>query len=401
MVRRLKFTDPRLHRLGAAFEARGKRTRVVGGAVRNMLAGLPPKDLDLASDALPEEAIEIAETAGFRVAPTGLKHGTVTIVVDGEPFEVTTLRQDVETDGRHAIVEFVPSFRADAARRDFTINAMSASFDGEVYDYFGGVLDLEARRVRFVGRPEARIREDYLRILRFFRFMTGFGNGRADAAAMEAIARLHTGLNETSGGRRLVSGQRIWSELSRILASEGGAREFLRMLDVGILGTLGIDVTKDDIFRAESVRARGGDASMVLGALLADESLILDFADPERWHLSNRDSSRAIAAARVAADCNSSGHYWRCAVADGMDPDIVVAVLAGTGRDQAAAGVLSGVPPFPLAGRDLIAAGIPKGPEVGARLAELRQAWKDSFFVLTADEMLASVVRVDVSAPGP
>jgi len=270
-----------------------------------------------------------------------------------------------------------------------------------VYDYFGGIVDLEARRVRFVGRPEARIREDYLRILRFFRFMTEFGNGRADTEAMDAIARLHPGLNATSGERRLVSGQRIWSELSRILASDGGVRELVRMHDVGVLGTLGIDVTRDDIFRAEAVRAVGGDASVVLGALLADEALILGFADPERWQLSNRDSSRALVAARVAVDGNSSGHYWRCAVADGLDPVIAAAVLAGTGRDQAAKDVLSGVPPFPLAGRDLVAAGVPKGPEVGARLAELRQAWKDSFFVLTADEMLASVERAVPSAPGP
>ena len=183
---------PRLARLLAVLNGDGEETRLVGGAVRNALIGRPVSEFDLASTALPEEVTRRAEAAGFKPVPTGIEHGTVTVVVEGEPFEVTTLREDVETDGRRARVRFGRDFEADARRRDFTVNALSVGADGTLFDYTGGFEDLEARRIRFIGDPAARIREDYLRILRFFRFHAIYAEGAPDpedGSALEAACR--------------------------------------------------------------------------------------------------------------------------------------------------------------------------------------------------------------------
>ena len=161
---------PALKRLIAALDGDGEETRIVGGAVRNALLGRPVADVDLATTATPDTVAARAKAAGFKPVPTGIAHGTVTVVADGAPYEVTTLREDVETHGRRATVRFGRDFRADAQRRDFTINALSVGADGTVHDHVGGLADLEAHRVVFIGEPAARIREDYLRILRFFRF---------------------------------------------------------------------------------------------------------------------------------------------------------------------------------------------------------------------------------------
>ena len=184
--------------------------RVVGGAVRDALAGRAVTDIDLATPRTPEQVTEALQAAAIRAVPTGIEHGTVTAVVDGRGFEVTTLRRDVETDGRHAVVAFTDDWRADAARRDFTINAMSMTRTGEVFDYFGGISDLHAGVVRFVGDPAIRIAEDYLRILRFFRFFARYGRGAADTAALAAIRGGVPGLAR-------LSVERVWSELARIL----------------------------------------------------------------------------------------------------------------------------------------------------------------------------------------
>ncbi len=172
--------DPRLATLFAALAKTGAETRVVGGAVRDALLGLPPHEIDLATSALPEAVLNASRAAGLKGVPTGIEHGTVTIVIAGAPFEVTTLREDVETDGRFAKVRFGGDFEQDAKRRDFTINALSLSPDGEIHDYAGGLADIAARRIRFIGDAATRIREDYLRILRFFRFNASHGEGPFD-----------------------------------------------------------------------------------------------------------------------------------------------------------------------------------------------------------------------------
>ncbi len=166
---------------------------MVGGAVRDMLVGRAVADVDFASPLMPEEVMARAKAAGLKAVPTGLAHGTVTLVARGRAFEVTTLRRDIQTDGRHAVVAFTDDWKMDASRRDFSINAMSATRDGEIFDYFDGRADLAAGRVRFVGQAAARIEEDYLRILRYFRFFARYGRGEPDAEAVAAIIRCGTG----------------------------------------------------------------------------------------------------------------------------------------------------------------------------------------------------------------
>ncbi len=222
----LKAAD--LQRLLAALSGDGEAARVAGGAVRNALLGQAVSDVDIATTNLPDDTIRRAEAAGFRTVPTGAAHGTVTVISRGKPYEVTTLRADIETDGRHAKVVFGRDWARDAERRDFTINALYAEADGRVIDLVGGLADIEGRVLRFIGDPETRIREDYLRILRFFRFFAWYGSGRPDAAGLKACARLKEGLDR-------LSAERVWSEIKKLLLAPEPARALLWMRQSGIL----------------------------------------------------------------------------------------------------------------------------------------------------------------------
>ena len=194
----------------------GEEARVVGGAVRNALLGLGADEIDVATTAVPEEVVRRVQAAGFKAVPTGIEHGTVTVVADKIPFEVTTLRQDVETYGRHAKVAFGRDWKADAERRDFTINAFSARADGTVYDYVGGLADLKARRVRFIGDPQQRIEEDYLRILRFFRFHAAYGTSdHPDREGLEACIAGRDGLDHLSRERVRMELMKLWWRRTR------------------------------------------------------------------------------------------------------------------------------------------------------------------------------------------
>ena len=189
---------PETGRVFAALSAPGVETRAVGGAVRNTLLGLPVTEVDLATTAVPDKVMALTRKAGLKAVPTGIEHGTVTVIAGGVPFEVTTLRRDVETFGRHATVAFTEDWEKDARRRDFTLNALYAGSDGTVFDPLGGYPDLEAGRVRFIGDAEARIKEDYLRILRFFRFNAYYGKGPFDREGLEASVRLRDGMEQLS-----------------------------------------------------------------------------------------------------------------------------------------------------------------------------------------------------------
>jgi poly(A) polymerase len=193
------FTDPALQRLFALLNADGGEARVAGGAVRNSLMGLPVADIDLATTLPPETVMERAKAAGIKAVPTGIDHGTVTLVLDGRGFEVTTLRRDVETDGRRAKVAFGEDWQEDAERRDLTINALYVGADGEVIDLIGGLPDVETKTVRFIGDADTRIAEDYLRILRFFRFFAHYGGGRPDPAGLKACSRAKDKLDPFGG----------------------------------------------------------------------------------------------------------------------------------------------------------------------------------------------------------
>ncbi len=201
---------------------------MVGGAVRNALIGVAPGDIDIATTAPPQEVIRRVEAAGLKAVPTGLAHGTITVVVDGHPFEVTTLREDVETFGRHATVAFGRDWRRDAERRDFTMNALSASRDGVVHDYVGGLADIAQRRVRFIGEAGTRIAEDYLRILRFFRFHAVYGEGPPDATGVAACIAGRAGLAQ-------LSRERIRMEMMKLVLGKHAVPMLVVMAESGLL----------------------------------------------------------------------------------------------------------------------------------------------------------------------
>jgi len=225
------FQDPALGRVFALLNADGGEGRVVGGAVRNSLMGLAVADIDIATTLLPETVMERAAAAGIKAVPTGIAHGTVTLVIDGRPFEVTTLRTDVETDGRRAKVAFSMDWQSDAERRDLTINALYANASGEVIDLVGGLADIEKRNIRFIGNAATRIEEDYLRILRFFRFFAWYGSGRPDAEGLKASSAARSKL-------KTLSAERVWSELRKLLSAEDPGRALLWMRQVAVLSEI-------------------------------------------------------------------------------------------------------------------------------------------------------------------
>ena len=222
------FNDAALQRLLLLLNADGGEARVAGGAVRNALMGLAVADIDVATTLLPQDVVERAEAAGMKAVPTGIEHGTVTLVIDGTPFEVTTLRRDIETDGRHAKVSFGTDWQADAERRDLTINALYADASGAVVDLVGGLPDIESRTIRFIGDASQRIAEDHLRILRFFRFFAYYGSGRPDADGLRAAARAKDRLST-------LSGERVWGETKKLLAAPDPSRALLWMRQAGVL----------------------------------------------------------------------------------------------------------------------------------------------------------------------
>ncbi|MCG6116449.1 MAG: CCA tRNA nucleotidyltransferase, partial [Mesorhizobium sp.] len=202
--------------------------RVVGGAIRNHFLGVPFTDVDIATTTLPRDTMRLGAEAGFKPVPTGVDHGTVTLVQGGRAFEVTTLRRDTESDGRHAKVAFGRDWKVDAERRDFTINALYADREGQIYDFVGGLADVETGTLRFIGDAGERIREDYLRSLRFFRFYAWYGRGRPDADALRATARLRDGLKS-------LSAERVWSEMKKLLSAADPSRALLWMRQAGVL----------------------------------------------------------------------------------------------------------------------------------------------------------------------
>lgn len=411
-----RLSDPALlgeRRLGRILEVlnpEGEETRVVGGAVRNALLGLPPGDIDLATTMRPEAVVARARAARLRSIPTGIAHGTVTVLVEGMPFEVTTLREDIETDGRHAVVRFGRDFDADARRRDFTMNALSAGRDGHVFDTVGGVEDLACGHVRFIGDASTRIREDYLRILRFFRFHATYGSGALDPAGLDAAIRNRDGL-------RRLSRERIRSELFKLLASPG-APEVLRAMDqAGILGLiLGQEADVDRLARLVALEP-AGDPVLRLAALALRQPAD---ADPLRakLRLSNAETARLQAAAQAFADLGERngapdpGELRTLLFEHGPQASADALRLRGAGAVgdaeawRTAASFLADtpVPQLPFSGADITARGL-KGPAVGTAIAALRQAWAKAGFPndpSILEMLLDSAVESskDLSGPG-
>ena len=352
--------------------------RIVGGAVRDSLRGEAVADIDMASPLLPDEVMARLRQAGIVAVPTGLRHGTVSAIIEGIGYEITTLRRDLTTDGRHATVGFTDDWREDAARRDFTINAMSLSRDGAIHDYFQGRDDLAAGRVRFVGEPAARIAEDYLRILRFFRFLARFGIGDPDPAAMAAVGALKSGL-------RQLSVERVWSEIKRLLAAKDPRAAVAAMQASGVLPML---VPEAAVGRFEALVGRGAPADPLLrlAALLPIGDT--GFAATNRLSLAEQERLRALhlpETLRPGADAAA----LRRALAD-ETAEVLVARswLAQDGqpgwdalRERIEA---TPVPAFPLRGRDLLALGLRPGPELGRLLAAARDWWRQGGCVADA-----------------
>jgi poly(A) polymerase/tRNA nucleotidyltransferase (CCA-adding enzyme) len=326
--------------------------------------------------------------AGIRAAPTGLDHGTVTAVADGRGYEVTTLRRDIETDGRHAVVAFTDDWRADAARRDFTINAMSLTRAGEVFDYFGGIGDLRAGIVRFVGDPATRIAEDYLRILRYFRFLARYASGPADPGALAAI---RAGLP----GIARLSVERVWSELRRILSAPDPRAAVDLMADLGVFAMVlpeGVDPTR----LARLVEADApGDPLLRLAALLTGDPAAL--AERLRLSAAERDRLVSLRAGPVPRPSDDDAALSRLLADEAREVLMDRTWLAGGDAPEWAAlrMRLSAIsrPVFPLEGRDVLALGEPEGPRVGALLRAVRQWWLDGGCVAAAEQCRAELVR--------
>jgi poly(A) polymerase len=346
--------------------------RVIGGAVRDTLASRAVTEIDLATPRTPEQVTEALQAAGIRAVPTGIEHGTVTAVVNGRGFEVTTLRRDVETDGRHAVVAFTGDWRSDAARRDFTINAMSLTRNGEVFDYFGGIGDLHAGIVRFVGDPAIRIAEDYLRILRFFRFFARYGRGTADPAALVAI---HGGVP----GLGRLSVERVWSELARILAAPDPRAAVALMEEAGVLAAL-LPEGADPARLARLINAGAPDDALLrLAALLTGDAAALSAR--LRLSAAERDRLVALCAGPVPCSGDDDAALRRLLADETRELLIDRAWLAGGNAPEWAAlrARLAALrrPVFPLEGRDVLALGEPEGPRVGVLLRAVRQWWLD------------------------
>ena len=377
-------TDPALLAVLGALPG----ARLVGGCVRDALAGRRVADVDLATPDPPERVARRLEAAGLRAVPTGLEHGTLTAVSGGHGFEVTTLRRDVETDGRHATVAWTADWREDAARRDFTMNAMSMLPDGVVHDYFGGLDDLRAGRVRFVGEAAARIAEDTLRVLRFFRFHARYGRGAPDPAALAALRDGAVGL-----GR--LSPERVWSELKRILATPDPAEAVALMAELGVLAAA-LPEGADPARLARLVTAGApADPMLRLAALLDGDPAALAarlrLSVEERTALLGLRTPPAPSVAmddaalrRLLADTAPAlltGRAWLTGVGEALAPQI-----AALGR-----------PVFPLEGRDALALGVAPGPAVGALLRRVRAWWMTGGCVADADACRAELARL---APG-
>jgi poly(A) polymerase len=373
--------DPALASLLDVLNGDGEETRIVGGAVRDALLGRAVGDVDLATTAEPEAVIRRARAARLRTVPTGIEHGTVTVVVHGQPFQVTTLRHDVETDGRHAVVAFGRDWATDALRRDFTINGLSLGRDGAVHDHVGGLDDLAHGRVRFIGAPERRIAEDYLRILRFFRFHAGYGRGAPDAAAVEACIA-------GRGGLARLSRERVRAELLKLLAAPGAPAVVELMGDIGLLGRIlgGVPRVRR-LQRLAAIEAgfREADPIRRLGAV---GLFVREDAERlrERLRLSNDEATRLAALAERLPAAPLDGPAARAALY--RDGPVVFRdrVLVGWAATPAAPDDPAWqrfarlpetwpVPHLPLRGADLVAHGFAPGPALGRALAAIEARW--------------------------
>jgi poly(A) polymerase len=388
----------------SALAARGSAARAVGGAVRNALAGRPVSDVDIATDARPEEVMRAAEAAGLKAVPTGLAHGTVTVVAGGYPYEVTTLRRDVETHGRHATVAFTDDWSEDARRRDFTLNALYCNADGTVFDPLGGYPDLAARRVRFIGDAGERIREDYLRILRFFRLTAEFAEGPADAEGLGASVRERAGLST-------LSAERVRMEFLRLLAAPRGPEIAALMQDYGLLpAVLGAAPRPVLLARLAAIEAALGVAPDPVLRLAALAVEIPEDAERlrGRLRLSNEQATKLARGAMwreadigpASPEARARAWLYRYGAAAYRERVLLAWTRSGDPPDSAAwchrLVLPQRWPPprFPLKGADALALGVSSGPRVGEILRAVEDWWIAEDFAADESALRAKLVEL-------
>jgi poly(A) polymerase len=389
-----------------ALTGNGGAARFVGGAIRNTLLGRDVADIDIATPLVPEEVVRRLDAAKIASVLTGIAHGTVTAIANGKPFEVTTLRRDVSTDGRRATVAFSTEWAEDAQRRDFTINALYANTDGEIFDYCGGLADIEAGRVRFIGDATARIREDYLRILRLFRFHAWYGKGEIDSEALHAAAAEKAGIAQ-------LSGERIQKEMLRLLEAENPVPMLRAMAASGILGDIlpgPLNIARSErLATIDSASFFAPDPVLRLAALLANDSAQVETI-ADRFKLSNADRARLedlAGAKEKIVSYLSIREVRKLLYRIGM-PRFKDRVFLRWAEDPKESNAIQWRallaladawqrPTFPLTGSNVMTAGVAEGPLVGRILAEVEDWWIDSDF--TEDEFsLAERLKAVVQA---
>lgn len=409
----------------AMLEEEGGQARLVGGAVRDTLLGAAEPaggmDIDIATILLPQEVMARAGAHGFNAVPYAPQFGTVLVIINGKPLQITTLRQDVATDGRRATVRFCRDWAQDAARRDFTVNALSVDRRGKLYDYYGGLDDIAERRLRFIGEPAARIKEDYLRILRFFRFYAVFGRGRPDSAALRAIAALKPGLNR-------LSAERVWAELKKLLAAENPRQSLLWMRASGVLSLIlpesekwGIDALQGLLQNEQEEAGRSFSSDREINKidyLLRLMAIIpprtekvktlaarLRLSGAEKQRLTQWAKEKPIAAtisetelqarlyAALPKTAAADGAAKPQAVLDALSIACANARVYSKAEDCRAFARLArfaagwAPPHFPVSGADLTALGL-RGASLGKALKELEKLWIESAFQLDKQALL-------------
>jgi poly(A) polymerase len=402
-------TRPQTRAVIAALEAAGGAgcARFVGGCVRNAILKQPISDIDIATTLTPDQVTDALTKADLKAIPTGVEHGTVTCVADGRPYEITTLRRDVETDGRRAVVAFTTDWAEDAQRRDFRLNALYADPSGRLYDpTAGGLADARTGRIVFVGDAETRIREDALRILRFFRFSAWYGRGEPDAAGLAACAAMR-------GLIGALSAERVSAELLKLLAADDPRPAVRLMAQAGVLAEVLPEARGlarfERLVTIETEMLFTEDALLRLAALLPDDPATAA-ALAERLRLSNAQRDRLVAALtpkpplkswmspketrqlvyRLGADafCDRVTLAW--AASERPAATVQWRALLPTARGWTA-------PKFPLSGDEVLAAGVPKGPLVGEVMREVEAWWVESDFL---DDKLALIERLKSVAQG-
>ena len=392
--------------MAALDAARPDASHFVGGCVRNALMGRDVDDIDIATQLTPEQTTEAAKKAGLAAHPTGVEHGTITVVANHHPFEVTTLRRDVTTDGRRATVVFTESWEEDAQRRDFRLNALYANAAGQVFDPTGGgVEDARAGRVIFVGNPETRLREDYLRILRFFRFNAWYGKGAIDGTGLAACAAMRSGLDA-------LSSERVWKETKKLLAAPDPRVALAAMEQTGVRAQALPEFTRHDrltvLIGIESDLLLDGDAMTRVAAALEDVTQARALA--RRLKLSNEERERLVAALgdepRIISYM-SLREIRRALYRLGAEAlcDRAKLAWATQGEDKSATQWRALLelaktwvrPTLPLSGEDVMAAGVPVGPKIGQVLREVEDWWIDADF---PDDKLSIVERLKAVAQG-